>query len=75
MAHGARGMRDDRIPHESPVRVAAPEGDIWEMSVWLTQRELKATPGYALEPWVRVTCGVDWLLSAGVSVTGIDDDR
>jgi hypothetical protein len=40
----------------------------------LTGEELKPAPGYLLEPWVRVTMGAEWELSAGISVTRADEE-
>ena len=67
-------MRDDRKPVGTHIRVELPTGTVHEMDVWLNGHELKATPGYVLEPWVRVTIGVEWSLAAGVDVAALEDD-
>jgi len=41
--------------------------------VSLDGHEMKAAPGYILEPWVRVAQRDDLTLSAGISVSKQDD--
>ena len=67
-------MRDDRIPLFQSVTVQEPTGIVEEMDVALEAHELKAAPGYVLEPWVRVARRDDWTLSAGISVSRNEDD-
>ena len=64
-------MRDDRTPLRACVVVDEPTGRVDEMDVAL---ELTPAPGYALEPWVRVSQRDDWMLSAGIEVSKRDED-
>lgn len=67
-------MWDDRRPHRPVVLVEEPTGTVEEMDVALDGHEMKAAPGYVLEPWVRVAHRDDLTLSAGISVSRQDDD-
>lgn len=73
--------------HDRPAQTACviqevPEGVAYEMDVWLRHADLVAVAsttlrparGYVLEPWVRVTCGVDVTMAAGITIVSDDDD-
>jgi hypothetical protein len=64
----------DRRATTACVTEPTPTGEACEMEVSLTSEELKPAPGYLLEPWVRVTMGAEWELSAGISVTRADEE-
>ena len=66
-------MLDDRRPNRPVVMVEEPTGHVEEMDVSLDGHEMKAAPGYILEPWVRVAQRDDLTLSAGISVSKQDD--
>jgi hypothetical protein len=51
-----------------------PTGCVCEMDVALDADDLKQMPGYLLEPWVRVTMGAEWELSAGISITRANEE-
>jgi hypothetical protein len=59
----------DRPALTACVTEDTPTGCVCEMDVALAIDELKPAPGYLLEPWVRVTMGAEWELSAGISIT------
>jgi hypothetical protein len=74
-------MRHDRPARGACIIQDLPHGAAYEMDVWMAHHELVAVAtttlrparGYVLEPWVRVTCGVDVTLAAGIEVVSEDD--
>ena len=74
-------MRHDRPARVPAIKVSAPEGDIYELDIWLTAEEIAVvTHGRMLpdgrkvfEPWLRITLGVDWDTDAGIEVIDKDD--
>lgn len=72
-------MRDDRPPRAQIVCHQDETGTIWDMDVVLSRWELRECLGVGfdqrvLEPWVRVTIGLDWDVVIGCDdVTGEDD--
>lgn len=68
-------MRQDRPASRVCIVHQGEAGVVYEMDVQASKRELAALVGVAvnpmtcvLEPWVRITCGVDITVSAGVEV-------
>lgn len=74
-------MRFDRLPRHPAVIVETPVGVIYELDVWLTAAEIAGITGgicgpsssRIYEPWLRITCGVEDTLRAGVDVVDQDE--
>ena len=67
-------MLSDRRALTSCVVEETPTGRVSEMDVALSVGEMHGAPGFLLEPWVRVTEGAEWELSAGICVTRANED-